>query len=317
MAAGKKSSSEEIIDLTELIEKGGAEAPYASRKVQAQVHHDDDDIEALLADMDAGDVAPKSASGKVDANENLDMSNMGGIDDLLESLDIPPQPDSPSEAPTPLDNAVDDLMTNGNGKPKNNATPKQASFADDLDALLDEPEPKPAKKAQNKDDLDSALDDLFTSLNEKPGEPQKASKAAPSPVDDDLDDILSSIDEPAMPRSAPAKTVAKPSPADFPDDLDDLLNGTELPNPIPDEALAEREPEPAKPEPVKPAPKSKPVLQKLVNEAKNAENNLARDMLAQDPPAKSSGGDLNYAINANLENLNFQARDLGLSLIHI
>lgn len=314
MAAGKKSSSEEIIDLTELIEKGGAEAPSASRKVQAQVHHDDDDIEALLADMDAGDVAPKSASGKVDANENLDMSNMGGIDDLLESLDIPPQPDSPSEAPTPLDNAVDDLMTNGNGKPKNNATPKQASFADDLDALLDEPEPKPAKKAQNKDDLDSALDDLFTSLNEKPGEPQKASKAAPSPVDDDLDDILSSIDEPAMPRSAPAKTVAKPSPADFPDDLDDLLNGTELPNPIPDEALAEREPEPAKPEPVKPAPKSKPVLQKLVNEAKNAENNLARDMLAQDPPAKSSGGDFNYAINANLENLNFQARDLGQRL---
>ena len=83
-----------------------------------------------------------------------------------------------------------------------------------------------------------------------------------------------------MPRSAPAKTVAKPSPADFPDDLDDLLNGTELPNPIPDEALAEREPEPAKPEPVKPAPKSKPVLQKACYRSQNAENNLARDMLA-------------------------------------
>lgn len=314
MAAGKKSSSEEIIDLTELIEKGGAEAPSAARKVQAQVHHDDDDIEALLADMDAGDIAPKSSPGKVDANENLDMSNMGGIDDLLESLDIPPQPDSPAKAPTPLDNAVDDLMTNGNGKPKNNGAPKQASFADDLDALLDEPEPKAAKKAQNNDDLDSALDDLFTSLNEKPGEPQKAPKAAPNPVDDDLDDILSSIDEPAMPRSAPAKPAAKPSPADFPDDLDDLLNGTELPNPIPDEALEEREPEPVKPEPVKPAPKSKSIPQKLVAEAKNAEDDLARDMLAQNPPAKSPGGDLNYAINANLENLNFQARDLGQRL---
>ncbi len=50
MAAGKNLPVKKIIDLTELIEKGGAEAPSASQGARLGFIADDDDIEALLAD---------------------------------------------------------------------------------------------------------------------------------------------------------------------------------------------------------------------------------------------------------------------------
>ena len=121
-------NADDIIDLTELIERGDA-APAADTAAPAadfdQPGSDDAEIEALLAQMDASDGASISrgpaapldapapgpapaapAAPLVDPNEQLDMSDMGDIDNLLASLDIPPQPQAsapaaPAPAPAP------------------------------------------------------------------------------------------------------------------------------------------------------------------------------------------------------------------------
>ena len=189
MAAEKiAETDEEIIDLTELIEKGeaaGAVPPpeKASEELSAHMQslkgdstrrsdmkndapprQDDTEIDALLAQMEAQDdnpeaqLSPEEAaapSHKVDPHEKLDMSDMGDVDKLLSTLDIPPQPRERNAeaaqqvATVNLDSAVDDLLDAMNGSaPKPEAEnppdaqapvasqPAEQDFAADLDALL-------------------------------------------------------------------------------------------------------------------------------------------------------------------------------------
>ncbi|MDE7372134.1 MAG: hypothetical protein K2N07_10440, partial [Desulfovibrio sp.] len=161
-----EENAEDIIDLTELIERGDA-APAAD--AGAQPDNEDAEIEALLAQMDASDGASFSkgpaapldapapgAAPVVDPNEQLDMSDMGDIDNLLASLDIPPQPQESAAAaaapaataaapqaamPQDLDAAMDELLGGSTPPPAAPATaPAEASdtMLQDLDAAMDE-----------------------------------------------------------------------------------------------------------------------------------------------------------------------------------
>ena len=117
-AQNPTANTEEIIDLTELIERGSvpedgqeataAPAPHdrAEDDLQAHMRGLNDAslpaeaaIDDLLAQMETHESAiPSVAAGgpepdhPVDPNEKLDMPGLGDVDHLLQSLDLPPQP---------------------------------------------------------------------------------------------------------------------------------------------------------------------------------------------------------------------------------
>lgn len=226
MANKDFQSEEEIIDLTELIESGETKSPPAAAAAYAKAASappaSNDDFESLLAEKTGSDTG-SSKSGFVDADEQLDMTAMGDIDNLLDSLDIPTQPhETPQATPPPplspkpakpasedlgfsdLDNVLDDLL----GEPKKTSPPQVTS-------------------APEMPDLDADLNDILSSVEPPAPKPAEKSVAKPAPTDDftaDLDDIL---DEPV---AKPAiKAAAKPAPADdfeLPPDLDNMLDET-------------------------------------------------------------------------------------------
>lgn len=235
-------TDEEIIDLTELIEKGdaaGAVPPPEKVKEEISSHmqslndapaqQDDAEIDALLAQMEANDdgpgaqLSPEQAaapSHKVDPHEKLDMSGMGDVDKLLSTLDIPPQPRerdaeaAQKAAPMDLDSAVDDLLNSMNGsapKPESEAAPDVA----DLLAAASQP------GEQNfTDDLDALLasDPAAPAATPAP-EPEAPAPAAvpsadPAPdLTDDLDNLLADLD---LKQDAPA-TPAQAAPVSAPE----------------------------------------------------------------------------------------------------
>lgn len=276
MAKKEAQIEEDIIDLTELIESGDkgdkrAASAYAKAAALAGDDSEDEDFSAILAETTAAQ-APR----KVDPDEALDMGDMGGIDTLLESLDIPPQPREAAAKAAPaqdtdLDSVLDDLLGGApEAKTAPAAAPKPAAPdpADELDALLSgaEPAPKPAQpKAAS--DADADLDDLLASFDE----PEPAAKAAAEAEGDiaaDLDDILGDIappEPPAAPKTAPKEAPAaadkepSPQPAPMPepapgpeldaglggiDELDNLLNEEPAPKSAPEEAETGSRPEP-------------------------------------------------------------------------
>lgn len=199
MAKKNTQIDEEIIDLTELIETGPkSQGKAASSYAAAASPPADEDFESILAQTETA--PPKR---KVDPHETLDMSDMGGIDNLLESLDIPAQP---------------------------RESPNQPESAE------------PAASAAD-DDLDSVLDDLLGNEKPAPRaaatpEPEAPPPTETEPLGNDLDDILASFD--TAPESAPKATTPAPEPPgdslpDLDADLDDILAEMEPPKPIPPE----------------------------------------------------------------------------------
>ena len=274
-----EENAEEIIDLTELIERGAsAPAPDLDAHIQnlnAQPEGEDAEIEALLAQMDAGDgsaVSPGPAapldgpaapapSGTVDPHEQLDMSEMGDIDDLLASLDIPPQPResapadaSPSapESPAPgpadedisqsLDKAMDELL---GGTPPRTPQPAAAPAAAAAPSAgagpsVEELLAAATAPAASVPDLDADLDAL---LNE-------TATAAPAPAASGAPDLDADLD--ALLNETTAATPDAPDP-------DSLLNAPDADVPAPGEP-AESAPEaPAAMAAEAPAPDAAPV----------------------------------------------------------
>lgn len=223
MAKKQVQVEDDIIDLTELIESGNSgdrRAANAYAKAASLQNVPDDDFEAVLAQ----ETGAAKASHNVDPDEALDMSGMGGIDNLLDSLDIPSQPREDAKSAEPdeddLDSALDDLLGND--------APGVEKPADDLDSLLSDlpsekntPPPPPEKKAPETRDLDSDLDDILSSFD-MPDEPapgaQKAnSRAEPDKSGEltaDLDDILNEVPPPPPPKPViEEEPVAAPPPA--------------------------------------------------------------------------------------------------------
>lgn len=259
MAKKESLNEDDIIDLTDLIESGNQgdkRVAQAYAKAAAAEERVTEDFEAVLAQS--------GGSGRpVDPDEALDMSGMGSIDNLLDSLDIPPQP-SPGKKKAPagddLDDALDDLLGNtGSSRAKSEdddlqigAPPgKKAASADlddllgdlepdkgekdPLDDLLDIPaQPKPAAAKKAADDLDDLLDI-----------PTQPKAAAAKKATDDLDDLLGDLDAEPAPKAPVPKAPAPQTPemSELDADLDDILSSFDEPVPEP----AQTEPEPEEP----------------------------------------------------------------------
>ena len=262
VAQNTAETDEQIIDLTELIEKG--EVPASDPSVQAHAHaaaeamaekeelqehlrdlndgaaKADAEIDDLLAQMDIkadaqedpADVAldfsaPSTQTDHhIDPNEQLNMPGMGEVDSLLNSLDIPPQPserDDEVASPESTDPAVDALLNDFNAPAAPAAAPVAANHeVPDLDELLASAGTAPQS------DTSSQIDDL---LNE-------ASPAAPAAApqktfsNDDLDSLLeaaagqASAPSPIMTAAPAPQPVAAPQPdpsASMDMDIDSLL----------------------------------------------------------------------------------------------
>ena len=260
-------TDEEIIDLTELIEKGEAPAavvpPAESVKEDISVHmqslndgqarQGDAEIDALLAQMEAGDEQPvppppaaraDAPEHKVDPHEELDMSGMVEVDKLLDTLDIPPQPhergpDAAQDAdPADLDNAVDDLLNAMSGSAPRKPASESAQEPDVHDLLA---AASPQSEEPNfADDLDALL-----ASAEAPA-PAEASAPAPQARENpdltaDLDSLLAGLDaeqaqpataESALGQPAASPAASEPAPEKEPDlemDLDALLASVDAP----------------------------------------------------------------------------------------
>ncbi|MCH5145913.1 hypothetical protein JMF94_12545 [Desulfovibrio sp. UIB00] len=290
VAKNTAETDDQIIDLTELIEKGEVPANDPSEQPQAAAAPDveadqealnehlrglndgsnaaDAEIDDLLAQMDIKDEgqdapndvaldfsAPSTQTDHpIDPNEQLLMPGMGDVDNLLNALDIPPQPSerepeiaAPASA-SPVasqaaDDAVDALLNDFHATaPAPQASAEPQNSIPDLDELLASVSAAPA--TGNTSDIDDLLN--AGNLADAKAEPATAApSAAQSPAfsNDDLDSLLAAaangLDVPPSPAqaaapapaavSAPASTPA-PAPAASPDmgadlgvDIDSLL----------------------------------------------------------------------------------------------
>jgi hypothetical protein len=237
--ADPQNTTEDIIELTELIEKGDKSVPADSETVNkaamkakeeatgtaleslndASAASPEGDIDSLLAQMDAGDknetmaqpasqteistdVLTTDATGHlVDPHEKLDMSGMEEVDNLLSSLQIPLTP------PQTEDTSREDAVS------AQEAAPPPADNAPfDLDSLL-----SPVNG------MNSPLEGVDSLIWEEPGgeppaPPLDSPPYPPAPAADtktpektqtevrdlsaELDDILAAADEPDLPEES-------------------------------------------------------------------------------------------------------------------
>ena len=284
VAKNTAETDDQIIDLTELIEKGEVPANDPSEQPQAaaapEVEADqealnehlrglndgssaaDAEIDDLLAQMDIKDEgqdtpndvaldfsAPSTLTDHpIDPNEQLHMPGMGDVDSLLNSLDIPPQPserETEVAAPASANQAV---------SPATNLTADDA-----VDALLNDfhaAAPAPQAPAEPQNSIPD-LDELLASVSAAPATGNTS----------DIDDLLNAGNlaapkaEPAT--AAPSAAPVAQSPAFSNDDLDNLLaaaaNGLDVaPSPAQTAAPAPHAAAPAPTPAATPAPAASP-----------------------------------------------------------
>ncbi len=273
-------TDEQIIDLTELIEKGnvptGDTSAESSRSaeadsIQEQLNALNDgkaaiegDIDDLLAQMDmveqavpGGTVedtsvpdtpdtmaatvpsgvetasAPSAEEHTVDPNEELAMPGMGDVDNLFNSLDIPPQPTANDQTSVKADQAVD-AMLNDLTAGQSGSTVAQAAASDDnisedgLASLLeaisgqsDTQKTSPSAKMASSDDLTADLDQLLEPVSSSVPSSQNVSKT-PSAVDPLAEDIDALLAAAAAPEAAPAAAAQAPATETATASADDL-----------------------------------------------------------------------------------------------
>ena len=215
----KQNAQVEIIDLTELIERGpnteepapaaaaektavpstkSAPSPSNETPTQAQTLNDppsegdDSDLDILLAQIAKTpevDSTPKKPL--VDTQEKLDMSGLDEADDLLSGLKMQerttPQPAAEEQ------NSIDELLS------------------EDGTA---ESSPENSKKDELKKSVDDDLNQLLADLDKETAQTTQTSEKSSAAVADDLDALMNQLDQPASP-------AAKAAPAA--DDIDALL----------------------------------------------------------------------------------------------
>ncbi|MBR3664589.1 MAG: hypothetical protein IKN64_08035 [Desulfovibrio sp.] len=251
----KQNAQVEIIDLTELIERGpnteepapaaaaekpavpstkSAPSPSNETPTQAQTLNDppsegdDSDLDILLAQIAKTpevDSTPKKPL--VDTQEKLDMSGLDEADDLLSGLKMPerttPQPAAEEQ------NSIDELLSEdgtAESSPENSKKDElKKSVDDDLNQLLADLDKETAQTTQTSEKSSAAVaDDLDALMNQLDQPAAPTAKAAPAA--DDIDALLGEMqaqasEAPAKAQAAPAAPTAKAAPAA--DDIDALL----------------------------------------------------------------------------------------------
>lgn len=266
MAAYNSQADEEIIDLTELIETGDSNAKsvgpkaYASAAAGVSADSGGDDFEDLLSSA-VGKSGSSESSHPFDADEQLDMSGMGDIDNLLESLDIPVQPESgpaaaetpakPAPAPAPpaakkeapaaessfadLDSVLDDLL----GDPlESSETGRQASPAEE--APVNEPV---ASHEENLSELDSDLDSILMEADQM--SPDMATSSQNQ--EPELSETFAPDQLPDAPEKQEMRRPTVKETADFLDDMVGVPKAPEETSSMPRAALKIRKEQDAPP----------------------------------------------------------------------
>ncbi len=233
---------EEIIDLTDIIEKG----PQAKSAPESLDDSIDDlvsdlgnsgtsnldipsdaeaDIDALLAQMDAGvDItaapAPSSSTApdvSLEPTPDLespedDLPDTSDVDALLESMDMPPQPDPAKAAPKEVNDSASDmdalLESILDGSSDKNPSPTKV---EDAPAAS----PKPSTSADDLSDLDAMIEDIT-------GQAGPSEEKAPTPPADDLSDLDAMLED-ITGQAEPSEETAPTPPADDLSDLDAML----------------------------------------------------------------------------------------------
>ena len=237
--------TEEIIDLTDLIEEGDSSARVSRESAEKDMladqmkslndvpHEADDAIDALLHQMEADAPAPAaqpaeeltspSLSGPdapsqgpdVNPNEQIVMPGIDDVDDLLNHLDIPGQPhaaaDAPADDDTALDSAVEGLLSSVGVDVA--AKPAPAAPAPAPAATIPDAKPVPASPATPAAEADDPMESL---LREMSGSAKPAAAPARPSMDDDmeaalnadLDSLMADLGDPVLPAAAQPAAAA-------------------------------------------------------------------------------------------------------------
>ena len=237
--------TEEIIDLTDLIEEGDSSARVSRESAEKDMladqmkslndvpHEADDAIDALLHQMEADAPAPAaqpaeeltspSLSGPdapsqgpdVNPNEQIVMPGIDDVDDLLNHLDIPGQPhaaaDAPADDDTALDSAVEGLLSSVGVDVA--AKPAPAAPAPAPAATIPDAKPVPAPPATPAAEADDPMESL---LREMSGSAKPAAAPARPSMDDDmeaalnadLDSLMADLGDPVLPAAAQPAAAA-------------------------------------------------------------------------------------------------------------
>ncbi|WP_300710285.1 hypothetical protein [uncultured Desulfovibrio sp.] len=237
--------TEEIIDLTDLIEEGDSSARVSRESAEKDMladqmkslndvpHEADDAIDALLHQMEAAAPAPAaqpaeeltspSLSGPdapsqgpdVNPNEQIVMPGIDDVDDLLNHLDIPGQPhaaaDAPADDDTALDSAVEGLLSSVGVDVA--AKPAPAAPAPAPAATIPDAKPVPAPPATPAAEADDPMESL---LREMSGSAKPAAAPARPSMDDDmeaalnadLDSLMADLGDPVLPAAAQPAAAA-------------------------------------------------------------------------------------------------------------
>lgn len=264
-------SMDDIIDLTEIVQKGKPPR-VASKdvvdfdsalsdlmgKVPEGKMQENPELEELLSGIDevAHERRGREAQEDDAMNDNgLDDSGAGDdkfsqvesaddMDALLSSIDGQHKPVSQTrKAQQPaedvdslLDSLMDDIEPPASGAER--AAPQEISEAD-LDDLLDTIEQESTGKTPAEQEApQDSLDDLLSSLDDLPPVSKAPKAAAPAKSLEEeaplgsLDDLFDSIAPPKADRPSPGMLEPEPVAPKAPESLDDLL-GDILPKPVP------------------------------------------------------------------------------------
>jgi hypothetical protein len=185
-------AGESIIELTDIIERGAppSSLPDFSSTAAASGpaspgnagESGDDDLDALLAEIEASPADSSSAEEQpiVNPNETLDMPDMKEVESFLDELKIPSRIDAAPEARSGenLDDVVDRLAGGGPRAEKTSRT-LPLSEIDELDALLNSPA-RPAPQAAPEADLPASPPE--PSAEAETAVPQAGAAAKPFPA---------------------------------------------------------------------------------------------------------------------------------------
>lgn len=204
-------NTEEIIDLTELIEKGAI--PEADSEAAGPAASEEDDLHSHMRSLN-------------DGGQNI--AAEAEIDDLLAQMEYKEDDADAAASPAPKADAGDGSAESGQAQADSDTTaPSDFSTVRMPDGHIVDPHEELHMPGIG--DVDSLLNSL-----DIPPQPRPHEKAAPSPEDTDnaVDQMLGSLNGASRPAAENSPKDAVKAPHDDMSDLDELLAAGTMPEPV-------------------------------------------------------------------------------------